>query len=93
MIKRVCIFLIIINLILGATQVILSGCLSADGSRLYQVEEKIALLEKENLLLEEKIAQHSSLNYIQAEAIKIGFKSEIGLVDYSSGKPVALGGR
>lgn len=85
--------MILVNLFLGITQIILSGNLSAGGEELYQLEKKTVSLQKEKLEIEEKIASLSSLQRVQDEATKLGFKSDIIFVDYSSGKSVALVGR
>lgn len=93
MTKKIIFVLFFINLFLGIALVIFSGNLSADGEELYQLENKIVSLQKERLEIEEKIASLSSLQRVQDEATKLGFKSNIVFVDYSSRKPVALVGR
>jgi len=80
----------ILVIMLAALQLFLSGVISADSIEIGSIEERIAILEKENRLLEEKIARSSSLPVIQDKAIRLGFDEPCFLVDFSSEEPFAL---
>lgn len=88
--KKIIIALTIILIFLGIIQIFLSGNINAQIERIDLQEKQIENLKKENSELERQIAFYSSLQRIEKEAEKLGFKFNCFLVDYSSEKPIAL---
>lgn len=88
--KKITFILVTLVVFLGILQLVLSGSVSASSVEVGSLERQAAALEKENKLLEEKIAQSSSLLVVQKKASSLGFDKPCFLVDYSSGESVAL---
>jgi hypothetical protein len=88
--KKITFILVALVVFLGIIQLVLSGNVSAASVEVGSLERQAAILEKDNKLLEEKIARGSSLLEIQKKASRLGFDKPCVLVDYSSGESVAL---
>ena len=65
--------LILILLILGIFQVVVSSKLTTAGERLTQIDKEIKALEEENERLKKEIAVSSSLTTIAKKVEKMGF--------------------
>ncbi len=81
---------IVIVILLVAFQFLIGGSVCADNDKFAFLEEKKALLLKENRIYDQKIAELSSLIRIKTQAELLGFKDNSIMVGYSSADSVAL---
>lgn len=80
--------IIVFVVLLGLLQLIMTHCLSNYGDRLKQIENEIALLESDNLLLADEVYSAGSLSQIDKKARSMGLQKSLGVVN-SSQKYVA----
>lgn len=88
--KKLIYLLISWLIILGLIQLFLGGEIGYQSRQAAEIEEKILGFEKENSIIEEKIAQNSSLQLIEKEAKSQSLVKNTLMVDYSTELPVAL---
>lgn len=91
--KRACIVLgslLGIIIILSIVQIGISNAFSTDGITLGIMQEKIATLEKENMLLKEKIYTLSSYTNIAEKANTLGFVENKSTVVLGGIQPLAI---
>lgn len=58
------------------TRVVLSSAFSVDGITLEKINNRLAQLQKEDMLLKEKVYTQSSLTMIASDAAQMGFVEE-----------------
>ncbi len=77
-------------IILSIVQISISNAFSTDGITLGAMQEKIAGLEKENMLLKEKIYTLSSYTNISSEASTLGFVENKSTIVLGGVQPLAI---
>lgn len=71
-------------------RVILSAAFSADGITLGSITNKLAVLEKQNILLKEELYKDSSLTSISQSAVALGYVEEKSQLTISEASPLAI---
>lgn len=68
MIKKIAIFIIIVNLILAGVQLAITTLRSTDGPQLASYYQRVEQLKLDNWRLSQKITDSSSLSYLEQHA-------------------------
>lgn len=71
-------------------KVVLASVLATTGSKITHIEEQRIAVEKQNILVKEKIASLGSLTRISEEASKIGFVKTGQMISLTFEVPIAL---
>jgi cell division protein FtsL len=84
-------FILLIGIIicLSCFHVIVSNMLSTAGVELDDLQKKVTLYRKQNLLLREDMLENSSLYHVASAAASMGFVSEKSHVYFSAPLPLA----
>ncbi len=79
-----------IVILLSIVQIGISNAFSTDGITLGSMQEKIAALEKENMILKEKVYTMSSYTTIAASASVLGFVENKSTLVLGGVQPLAI---
>lgn len=82
--------LIFAVLVLSVVRVSVANRISTSGIELSQIEEEVALLKKENLILQEELLDVSSFTQIASRAGELGFVASGANLVISTAIPVAV---
>ena len=72
------------------SRIILSSAFSVDGIALARVQAQIAAIERENMLLAEKLYTASSYATVAQDATSLGFVEEKSQITISGSSPLAI---
>jgi len=94
-IKPLLVVIILISVIVGLsiTQVALTNRVSTAGIELEDMQSEIALLTKENILLEQRVLEYSALTNVSNEAKALGFVEAKSQIYLTNPLPLAYGSR
>lgn len=81
--------LFIIMLLLAGIRVVVSNSISTSGVALDRINEDVASVKTDNLLIEEKLLSLTSLNNVASEAAKLGFASNNDILIIANPLPIA----
>lgn len=72
------------------SRVILSNAYAVDGITLGNLNQKLAEVEKQNMMLKEKLYQQSSYTFIASDAATLGFAEQKSHISLSNTTSLAL---
>ncbi len=78
--QKACIPATIIVVLLLTAQILLSCQLATDGKTIRQIDNEIAIIEKDIALQSEKIASASSLLAVREKAVSMGFQESAAVL-------------
>lgn len=85
----ICILLGIIAIV-SLARIVLSSAFAVDGIALDQTQKQIAVLEKENMLLREKVYALGSYTEISSQAASLGFVEEKSQIAIGNNQALAI---
>lgn len=88
--KKIVLVIFGIIVILALTKIFLTARLATVGTKLAEIEIQTKALASQNCLLEEEIAEFSSLARISSEGAKLGFSQARKVVSLTSEVPIAF---
>lgn len=80
---------ILLVVLLGAANLITTNILATGGGELSDISQQSINLQKENMILKNKIAEHSSLSAISSQAEILGFVPISNTISIATPAPVA----
>ena len=83
-------FLVFVILVLTVVRISVANKIATSGVELQSIEDQVASLRKENLILQEKFLTLSSFTQIASKASELGFVPSKANLVISSGIPVAI---
>lgn len=87
--KLICVIFSLV-IILTLAKIFLSASLATTGVQLVEIENEIRFIKNETSLIEERIIQGSSLQFISQEAGRLNLSQKANIVSLSQEIPLAL---
>lgn len=87
---KIIVFLILLAGGLIIARVVLSSAFASDGIALASMNEHIASLDRENMILREKLLTISSYTQIASDAASLGFVQDASQISLGQATPIAI---